>query len=262
MFIIYDIDNKSLDDLIKLKFLKKISFIKSKRLQMSRAGLVSSSLRHMYSGKGGSAASPSSPLYSISSAALNYTDDEMRKFASFALERLNHSLLSVQKDPTAMIVTNHSASQSSSSSSSSSSYSVFLFTFVVLSVSVFVIIFGFRFFATLSNKKRQQSALNALLAKLNQASMTSPTTTRIAANSTIVAPVDLANNKDRVSFKLLLKDLNSFRNRYFTVRLPKLSSPNGQEPPQLSSASSSTSSSSCGLSQFKQLSENKQSNVR
>lgn len=262
MFIIYDIDNRSLDDLIKLKFLKKISFIKSKHLLMSKtapaigSGSSSALLRTLY-GKG-SLVGGGSPIYSISSAAAaavalnNYTDDEMRKFASLAFEKFNQSV---------------TTSLLSSTSVASSSYSIFLFIFVVLVLTAFVVLCGFRVITVMANKRRQKSSLNALISRLSQASAS-----KLAAqqndektNSTATKAVEATANGVS-SFKTLLKDFSSFKSRHFTISFPRffsLPSRNTSKQQQKSSSSSvsSSTSSSCTSSQFKQLSENKYSSV-
>lgn len=303
MFIIYDIDNKSLDDLIKLKFLKKINFIKHKHLQISKTGPSSSisALRNLYGMKNSfimsDGVSPSSPVYSISSpaaaASFNYTDDEMRRFASFALDKFNQSLLA---SPSAAAVSQ------SSSLTSPTSYSILLFICIVLSLSI-VVLFGFRVFTNVSNKRRQRSALNSLLSRLSQASAAKLESSTNMSASTTTTPSTLATSSipesttkmsssssstkrssststanDRLSFKLLLKDFNSFRNKHFTIRLPKWRSirdvavrrQQKQEEKQqsgnkqFSESSSTSSSSSCDSSQFKEIinQNNKYMNVR
>lgn len=270
---------------------------------MSKTGssLSISSLRNLYGIKnpfgGGLSASPSSPVYSISSSAassFNYTDEEMRRFASFALDKFNQSLGSHSAAAVAV-------SQSFLSiSSSSSSYSILLFICIVLTLSI-VVLFGFRVFTNVSNKRRQRSALNSLLSRLSQASAaklesttnmststtttpsshvpetTSTTTTKKTSRSTVTSSRQVTSDR-RLSFKLLIKDFNSFRNKHFTIRLPKWRSIRDvgvrrkQEEKQKekkfsesssSSSSSSTSSSSCDSNQFKEIiNQNKYMNVR
>lgn len=298
MFIIYDVDNKSLDDLIKLKFLKKITFIKNKHLQMSKSGGSSaaiSALRNLYGNKNNVAflgglpfgsSSASSPIYSISSAvaaaaaSFNYSEDEMRKFAaSFALDKLNQSLIAAA----AAAAASSSSSSGLTATSSSTSYSIFLFVCIVLSLSVVSILLGFRLFVNFSHKRRQRSALNALLSRLSQASAaklesstattTSITNTNVPVMTTTTTTSQIARGKGATgagsTFKLLLKDLNWFRIKHFTIKIPRkflrkstiLSKISAQQQKQQqhpkltesSSSSSTSSSTSCDSTQFKEI---------
>lgn len=232
VFIIYDIDNRSLDDLIKLKFLKKISFIKSKHLLLSKmfsdSSQSGSAFRNLYNQK---FLSVVSPIYSIS-AESNYSD-EMRKFASFAIERLNQSL----------------TIGSGSNTSVPSSYSVFLFIFIILSISVLSILFGFRFFS-----KSNKSSLNSLISRLNQVS------NELGPKENAIDSNEKTNDS---CFKQFLKNFNLFKTSYLpTVKSSTVGRFLHTNNTQLSTVSSlsSTSSSSCGASQFRNIAEESQNN--